>query len=58
MDDDQLGNATITRKKAAEEDDFASDEWPSDHHPGAGKSTMKQPPADWHHRDRGGKWTA
>ena len=47
-------------KKAgrADEDDFASDEWPSEHHPNAGKSTMSKPPADWHHRDRGGKWTA
>jgi hypothetical protein len=41
---------------AADEDD--SDEWPSEHHPNAGKSTMSKPPADWHHRDRGGKWTA
>jgi hypothetical protein len=45
-------------RHAADEDDYATDDWPSDHHPGAGKSTMKKPPADWHHRDRGGKWTA
>jgi hypothetical protein len=45
-------------KKAGRADEDDSDEWPSDHHPNAGKSTIKQPPADWHHRDRGGKWTA
>ena len=48
----------VNTRHAADEDDFASDEWPSEHHPNAGKSTMSKPPADWHHRDRGGKWTA
>ena len=34
-----------------------SEDFPSDHHPKAGEATMSTPASDWHHRDRGGKWT-
>ena len=32
--------------------------WPSDHHPKAGESTMRENPTDWHSRDNRGKWTS
>lgn len=40
-----------------DDEDFATDAWPSDHHPDTGNK-LKATPADWHHRDKNQRWTA
>jgi hypothetical protein len=37
-------------------EDFATDAWPSDHHPDNGNK-LKSTPDDWHRRDKNQRWT-
>lgn len=47
----------VTASRADDdEEDFASDAFPSDHHPDTG-NTLKATPDDWHRRDRNQRWT-
>jgi hypothetical protein len=40
----------------AAEEDFATDEWPSEHHPDTGNK-LKSTADDWHRRDKNQRWT-
>lgn len=46
----------VTASRADDdEEDYASDAFPSDHHPDTG-NTLKATPDDWHRRDRNQRW--
>ena len=45
-----------SRADEDDDEDFASDAFPSDHHPDTGNK-LKTTPDDWHRRDRNQRWT-
>ena len=54
---DALKGPVEAARSEEDGDDFATDEWPSDHHPGL-RDKLKATPSDWHHRDKNQRWTA